>query len=325
MNEGEARARIQAKIEVTPQMVTIAKVGILKLCQSRNETESLIKKFLAEMGAEMPKGKLMLDASPEPLEILDRISNSVNWHVASSEAIWDLVNSGMLIAQAGGNTFEMTVVNFHIEWMDRAYGSSWSFEDYKIQVPRFVIKRLSKIVNENTHLFLSNHDLYIHNMNIHNADPEIISALREAIRCFRYELFLASVTMLGKASEGAWLELGASLVNAVNGQDRVVGRIKGILEDTQVGVNKKIDAVIQLYERRDLFPDFARNSGVNLQDLKDAALWSDAVRDSRNTIHFGNSPSIPNTYEKVAALILGATPVFRDIYQLKLVADTGKN
>jgi hypothetical protein len=50
-------------------------------------------------------------------------------------------------------------------------------------------------------------------------------------------------------------------------------------------------------------------------------VWSDAVRDSRNTIHFGVAPTTPNTYEKVAALLLGAVPNVRVLYQVKNAAD----
>ena len=158
-------------------------------------------------------------------------------------------------------------------------------------------------------------------MNIRNMSPEIKTALQEANKCFRYELFLASVTMLGKASEAAWMELGASLLSATKSQARDILTIKEILESTRYGVSQKIEAVIKLCEHGDLSA-IIEGSGVRTYDLRDAALWSDAVRDSRNTIHFGNSPSVPNTYEKVAALILGAVPAFRKIYKLKLAFDS---
>ena len=35
------------------------------------------------------------------------------------------------------------------------------------------------------------------------------------------------------------------------------------------------------------------------------------MRDSRNVVHFTVATPIPNTYEKVAALFLGAVPNFR--------------
>ena len=88
-----------------------------------------------------------------------------------------------------------------------------------------------------------------------------------------------------------------------------------------MGVGKKIDDVISLYEHQDLFQSVAQRSGVKLQELRAIAIWSDVVRDSRNTIHFGVEPSVANTYEKVAALLIGAVPNLRVLYHLKKVAD----
>jgi hypothetical protein len=53
------------------------------------------------------------------------------------------------------------------------------------------------------------------------------------------------------------------------------------------------------------------DSGVGLQDLRNAVLWADAVRESRNSVHYGVNPCLPNTYEKVAALLIGAVPHLR--------------
>ncbi len=173
--------------------------------------------------------------------------------------------------------------------------------------------------------FLVNPDLYLRNLNIPNLHTDIELALREAVRCFRHELFTASATMLGKASEGAWLELGFALVHVLpEGDTGYIKRQKDELENPTVGIGKKIETVITLYERQDLYSPIAEKSGVSVQELRTAANWSDTVRDSRNTIHFGVEPSTPNSYEKVAALLLGAVPYLRIIYQVKAACESIK-
>lgn len=57
-------------------------------------------------------------------------------------------------------------------------------------------------------------------------------------------------------------------------------------------------------------------------DLKTVATWSDSVRDSRNTIHFGVASAIPNSYEKLTALLIGAVPMVRTLYQVKSAANS---
>jgi hypothetical protein len=128
--------------------------------------------------------------------------------------------------------------------------------------------------------------------------------------------------MMGKASEGAWLELGISLINKVPPEElKSVGKQRATLEDSQAGTMKKIQAVLTLYDRSDIFNTLAASSGIRRQELAFASDWSDLVRDSRNTIHFGVSPATPNTYEKVAALLLGVAPHMRVLYTVKTAAD----
>ena len=48
--------------------------------------------------------------------------------------------------------------------------------------------------------------------------PEgVREALGEAVLCFRHELYTASVVMLGKALEEAWIDVGVALYEALQG------------------------------------------------------------------------------------------------------------
>jgi len=45
-------------------------------------------------------------------------------------------------------------------------------------------------------------------------------------------------------------------------------------------------------------------------------VWAHAVRDARNSIHYGVAASLENDYETVAVLILSAVPNLRLVYRL---------
>jgi hypothetical protein len=78
---------------------------------------------------------------------------------------------------------------------------------------------------------------------------DVDAAVRESVRCFRHQLYTASLAMLGKASEGAWLELGGSLLR-VAGLALSASTFKkqhDVLEDPMLGPLKKIGAVLQMY------------------------------------------------------------------------------
>jgi len=141
------------------------------------------------------------------------------------------------------------------------------------------------------------------------------------VRCFRHDFFSAAVAMLGKASEGAWIELGTSLMAAVpTAKKPSVEKQRKILDSPTEGAAKKMDAVMQLFVKQDIFEPIARSSGVSLDSLRSVWEWSNIVRNSRNTIHFGVTSVIPVIYETIAVLLLGAIPNMQVLYGLSEAA-----
>jgi hypothetical protein len=88
------------------------------------------------------------------------------------------------------------------------------------------------------------------------------------------------------------------------------------MEDQFKGIGKKISEVIKAYENRDVFGDIYVKSGYKPSELKSCVVWGDAVRESRNSIHYGAKPSMSNSYEKVSALLIGAVPNLKIIYSI---------
>jgi hypothetical protein len=159
-------------------------------------------------------------------------------------------------------------------------------------------------------------DLYLHNLNIASIHPEVEEALHEAVKCFRHELYTPALAMLAKASEGAWLELGAGLLKALpNIAKASADKREKELASPWVSVARKVQVVLELYAHPELKP-VRENSQVDEKDLKQVLVWSDVVRESRNVIHYAVQAPTANTYEKVAALLLGAVPHLRIIYRV---------
>ena len=199
-----------------------------------------------------------------------------------------------------------------VQYQRQGRGSSWSFQNLKVAYPSYVTVPLSSQSHEQ---ILTNPDLFLHNLDVPNMPDSVKEALLEAVSCFRHELYTASVVMLGKASEEAWIYVGVALYEALTGDQTT--KIEA-LTSPQTGIYKALRTVAKLYEHPAL-EDVRRDSGVKslrLKNLNDALMWSDVVRDSRNVVHAGNSPSTPNTYEKVAALLLGAVPRMRELYRV---------
>jgi hypothetical protein len=80
--------------------------------------------------------------------------------------------------------------------------------------PRDVILAPSRVSSRDE--ILADGDLYLHSLSIPNLHPAAADYLQQAIKCFRHELYLPAVAMLGSASEVAWTALGESLIAYVD-------------------------------------------------------------------------------------------------------------
>jgi hypothetical protein len=170
---------------------------------------------------------------------------------------------------------------------------------------------------------LADGDLYVRDLGVPEIHAGIASALRMAVDCFRHELLVPATAMLAAAADGAWTELGATLLAAVvpdRSDDRGLARIRRSLEDEREGLPKKVSAACELYARDDLLQGLRKRCGVPPVQMKAAGEWTDVVQEARNVLHWGVEPAIANTYEKVATLLMAAVPHFRVLERVRIAA-----
>lgn len=319
MSPDEAERYIRQRIVVTPQRVMIAKAIILDLAKSISSSDELIAGVLRANSITLPK-PVVLHESVDSKASIVAVGEALSWKLAAAEALWSLIHAGLLFPLG-----DLRGEPASVDWTTVIPGSGgmssgWRFEECLLPVPGRV-RRAPSLAGAPDQ-FLAEPDLYLHSLGVSNMHAEVVASFKEAVKCFRAELFTASLAMLGKASEGSWLELGEALLKVVPpAEDGKYARQRGALEDPMMGTFRKIEAVLAIYDHQELFSPVAKASGVRLQELRSVAVWSDAVRDSRNTIHFGVAPAVPNTYEKLAALLIGAVPNVRMIYRVKEAAD----
>lgn len=308
MNDDDAKRYILDHVKVVRLHVTIAKAFILK--NFHPVTSELINRFLQSVDAKMPQ-KLVFHQSVDAIPTLNSAVNAISWQLAACEAIWGLISNATIFPAStalygGFGSLQWTTV------VPGSGGTSsgFSLEEFSIQVPdRLALPRSS---NHGDDQPLSDPDLYLKELNLPGLIPAIEVALREAVRCIRHELYLACLAMLGRASEAAWIETGLALSTAAPAGSPIdTTKISDQLLDPFIGIGKKIKIALDLFSRQDVFGDISKTSGVKLQDLKNCVVWADCVRESRNSLHYGTEPSMSNSYEKVAALLIGAVPHIR--------------
>lgn len=319
MSPDQAEKLIRSRIVVSPQKVTIAKAIVLDLAKGIVSSDELIAGVLRANAIVLPR-PVVLHASVDSQAMAAAAGEALSWQLAATEAIWSLIHSGLLFALTESRGDTATVDWTTVVPGSGGMSSGWRFEECLLPVPGRV--RPAPSLGGVGDQFLSEPDLYLNSLGVDVMHPEVRSAFREAVKCFRSELFTAALAMLGKASEGAWLELGEALLKMVPaGDGDKFARQRRTLEDPMLGVFRKMEAVINIYENQETFAVVSKSAGIRVQELRSVIVWSDAVRDSRNTIHFGVEPATPNTYEKLAALLIGAGPNVRILYSIKASAD----
>lgn len=309
MSPDQAEKYLINQVDVTNQMVTYAKAYCLKNYQP--QTELLIESLLVNVDAKKP-GKVVIHDSVNTEEQLSKAAKHISWRLAGREAIWGLISNNCFIP--GSSDYDNGDVN--IDWTTVVPGSGgsssgWRFDRFVLPVPRKIFLRPSGISEAEQPL--SDPDLYMHELAIDGLNDDIVASLREAVLCFKNELFLGCLALLGRAAEGGWIELGQAMAKAssANGD-----KLKECVEDQFTGIGKKISEVLKAYERKDIFGDVYKSSGYKASDLKSCVVWGEAVRESRNSIHYGAEPSMSNSYEKVSALLIGTVPNLKVIYSI---------
>ena len=302
----DLRERVVADVEVTNQLVAAAQAFFVQTVAGRAKTADLLAQLLKHHSLDWP-AKVTLDSRSDNAGVVARLVGALTMQVAGVEAIWRLVHRDQLIA---AGTLQNLRTN--VGWEAESHGSGWVFQQYEIPYPTEVIRAPSQSACE----VLCNHDLYIREVGIPGLSEEVERSLREAVQCFASELYTACAAMLGSASEGAWMEFGYSLAGYLSLSDggALGDALRKRLEDPYASTAKKVSTILEHYGDGTHCGRLWEKSNVTRKGLQHILIWSDVVRDSRNSIHYGVDPRTPNTREKLAALLLGAIPFFRTLY-----------
>jgi hypothetical protein len=304
-------------VDVNHSVVLQAKTYLVSLNDVVIDTNDALNRFIKLCGRPNP-GTISFSDSPSQTQI-EYTAQYISLGYAFCEAVWSLIHNGYIIGTMDQQPYSFTP-EFRFEHVRHNGSSTDSVTFNGIFTPRLLIIMPSKRKKERSEFILFDPDLFVSGIG-NNLHADVQSALEDAIRCFLQELYRPAVTLLGKAVEGAWVELGLALYeyagSQINDLDRQTDKLKG-----STNFMDRIHTVVKLYEsRQDIYGVIARDSGVKTQLLKEISFWSDVVRDSRNAIHFGVNPIIPNTYEKVAVLLMSAASHLKTLYKLKEQAD----
>jgi hypothetical protein len=305
---------------MTNQLVTLAKAFLMssQITQGHHETSTLIRQFAKLQGHEVIQ-EVVINAAVDPEPYLSGAAGYLSCELALSQALWELVHLGYFMYQGSPRTQQVSQPWTSIFEQSGGTRASWHFEDLGYAVPGRVF--VTPFWRYNTADAITDPDLFILESGMQGADPEIVEALRDAVLCLRHGLYRPAVTMLGKAMEGAWIEFGVALLAAVRDDTGFDHDDFSEMIEGDSSIAKKITEVFDLYGSKNALNHVVKASKIRPVELKSAVIWSDVVREARNSIHFGVKPTMANSYEKVVALFLEGSRSLGLLYKITNVAD----
>jgi hypothetical protein len=312
MTAEEAHAFIVRSVVVTHADVVAAKADLGRLLDREPAVQVQVEgdRWADDSAAGVSQPFSYQPEKPNSDVQLVAIAKWIAGKLAFCLAADSLARNGSAIASTDSQHWVPTVT-FETE---RYKGGFPKFETFRVSFPRTLARpawyphRQIEVIDA---------DLYLRHVGP-IGDPGIEIALRMSLDCFRAALYVPCVAMLGAASEGAWMELGKAL-----GRSRPTApeasRTLSRLSDPQMSFKGKIDQVASLYAQKHLFTDVYEASGVRHTEVLEIAQWSDVVREARNVLHWGSNPTVPNSYEKVAVLLMAAAGHLTSLHRIRAV------
>lgn len=278
--DDDLKRAIRRQVAVTPQMVVIVKTAAFHLAAGATpiDSASIASACVAGDGLATTTPHLVLrgldpDTSPD----VALIARQISWKLATAEALHSMIGDGVLLGRGEqGLTFSVAYSTNPVGSGSNTSGG-FDVDGFDYWWPAKVQRMPSYLWHSDAE-YLSDPSLYLGTMAVSNMHADIVNALRESVSCFRTGLHTAAVAMLGKAVEGAWLELGDELVMCCDRNSHAPSQAtRDALEDPNVGIMRKIEVIIRVYDNSSVFGPVHSATGMKGKQLAALATWTDTV------------------------------------------------
>jgi hypothetical protein len=312
----EVQQDLEARIQVTNQLVTLAKRFLLASIPSGQtvETSQVLEAFAADQGT--PRVEHVVVHEGMPLEPqVEAAARNIECRFAGARALWELVGAADLVAIGIASTSTVSQGYTTVYGNSGGHTGGWRLESMPLVAPSQVHRPVfsgEAGVGDG----ITDPDLYVDAAGLATADAEVQEAARDAVFCLRAGLHRPAAVMLGKVMEGAWIETGLALAHACPGET-AAARLTDLLQSPDESLARKIAETRELYQKADWFSAVYSEASVRPRELEWTVVWSNVLRTARNGIHMGGQAPALATYEKVVTLFLQGEDSLRRLYQIR--------
>ena len=296
---------LRAALDPTPtrQDVAIVKPVVLETVRSKHP-QPVQFRTLVEVAVPRCAGIPFVGFPPHLATVSPEVvSAHVRWATAIGEALNDLYHAGLTQPRKVASPFLIQ------SYVPDTRGGNFKYFDEREVHGEWILT--TRGVTEPDRDFLFDADLYLQRAGLSAAHRRIQTSVTEAVTAYRQELYLASATMVGSASEGAWLEFFEAFGRWA---DKAGANRPAVDGDNLVPHVMKVVSQYKGYAGFDAIMVTADVSGHELTTLVQRY---DYLRDIRNyAAHFDTTERFDLTYGGVGVLLLDAARYFAALYRL---------
>jgi hypothetical protein len=261
LGQKEIQECIEKEVIVTRHDIALAKAFLCGLSgDGIFDPRQLITQFTNMNGYQLAT-KFLLHPTADIDQQLKKVIGYFKCYLAMAEAMWVLIYQGRFLAFGIIRDFGQ-----NLEWTTIIPGSGghsggWDFPSFKVELPKEIA--IAPSYRHAQSQFLTDSDIFTLEAGLDNADEEIIEAIEDAVTCYRHDLYRAAATMLGKAMEGAWIELGWTIANALPESNSKRGQYLIRIRGENLPIASKISEIKDLYSTEASLDKLRKESGID--------------------------------------------------------------
>ncbi|MEQ1829476.1 MAG: hypothetical protein ABL921_26160 [Pirellula sp.] len=221
-------------------------------------------------------------------ETLSIVARAYSVRLAFYHALWELISAGVLVSTASVGTWEAPLCY-------RTPHGSGGIPVHQISCP--FPDRIHRLIGE--YNWVPDTDVFIKGIDCSSLHLGILEAIDQAISCFRRGLYMPATVMLAAAAEGTWTESGAAIAKSLSD-----AKLLAIVSDPFSGFAKVVSEVRKTLESKG--KPLLQKAGLTIHQVVDAEIWTTALRERRNALHWGKAKSFSADHSETGTLLMAA-------------------
>ena len=296
MSPEQAGTIITSRVSVTREDIARAKSWIVRA--EGSDVSAMADEWLRQQGIEDVR-QINTDTQ-DCEEILTSIARTYSIRLAFYYAVWELFTAGVVIPSDLRGRWEP-----QLEYRNSHYRGGIPMPSLGFPHPS-TFTRLPFVAEP------ADPDIFLDGIDCETLHSGIVEAIEQSLICFRRGLYMPATAMLAAAAEATWIECGGAV--AKNLSD---AKLIATLSDPFVGIGRVVTDVRQALSQKSAKP-LLQNAALTIHQVADAEIWTTALRDRRNALHWGKAKSFIADHAETGTLLMAAPLHLKTLETIRL-------